>query len=299
MRKAIALLALALIALPIAAQPMKIAQSQRELGPIVVTELAIRDGKLVFRTDSGGCTDAGSFTVDVVKEEGIAAKVPHYRLTIRRIRIDECKSMLLDGVLIELDLEKDLGLKGTCTISVANPVYQRPRAEESAADLRESLRRSTVKAIELEIGAYTEKLRVAEEGTGPEENKAKFRQKIEDLEAERVRFIRMQPGEYPKPVKPTASPSSVLDEATAYGPMVPAELREVVVVVSEPCSIGGLLPVEGSSRSGPFFHLAGIQGGDAGILKPGKRYQLTVYLVYRREYFGFIGDYYVYVAGVR
>ena len=101
-------------------------EGQRALGPIVVTELAIREGKLVFRTDSGGCTDAGSFTVDIAKEEGIAAKAPHYRLTIRRVRADDCKAFLVDGVLIELDLEKDLGLKGIYTISVENPVYRKP-----------------------------------------------------------------------------------------------------------------------------------------------------------------------------
>lgn len=118
-------LALLLAALPLAAQGARYVEGQRELGPIVVTELAIREGKLVFRTDSGGCTDAGSFTVDIVKDEGAAAKVPHYRLTIRRVRADNCKAFLVDGVLIELDLAKDLGLKGTYTISVANPVYRK------------------------------------------------------------------------------------------------------------------------------------------------------------------------------
>jgi hypothetical protein len=115
-------LALILAALPLAAQGAMYVGGQRALGPIVVTELAIREGKLVFRTDSGGCTDAGSFTVDVAKETGIAGTVPHYRLTIRRVRADDCKAFLVDGVLIELDLAKDLGLKGTYTISVANPV---------------------------------------------------------------------------------------------------------------------------------------------------------------------------------
>ena len=126
MRMAFSVLALILIVLPVGAQPMKFVEGQRELGPVVVRELAIRDGKLVFRIDSGGCTDAGSFTVDVGKGEGTAAKAPHYRLTIRRIRIDECKAFLVDGVLIELDLEKDLRLKGTYTISVENPVRPRP-----------------------------------------------------------------------------------------------------------------------------------------------------------------------------
>ena len=174
-----------------------------------------------------------------------------------------------------------------------------PRAEESPADLRESLRQSTVKAIELDIDAYRQKLQAAMAGTGPEENRAKFRQKIEALEAERVRFSRMPAAEYPDPVASVPDAASVFDEATAWGPMVPAELREAVVTADKPYAIGSLLSVEGTSRSGPFFHLAGIRSGDASILKPGKRCRVTMYLVYRREYFGLIGDYYVYVSGVR
>ncbi len=165
-----------------------------------------------------------------------------------------------------------------------------PRAEESPTDLRKSLRQSTVTAIRLEIDAYRVKLQAAMEGTGPEENRTKFRQKIETLEAERERFERMPAAEYPDPVASAPDTASVFDEATAWGPMVPAELREVVVTVDTPYDVGSLLAVEGTSRSGPFFHLAGVRGGDAAILKQGKRYQLTVYLVYRREYFGFIGD---------
>jgi hypothetical protein len=119
------LAALLCLVLPVSAQTPKTAQSPHELGPIVVSELAIRDGTLVFRTESGGCTDAASFVVDIVKAEGIAAKVPHYRLTIRRVRADDCKALLLDGVQIEMDLAKDLGLTGTYTVSVENPVIQR------------------------------------------------------------------------------------------------------------------------------------------------------------------------------
>jgi len=174
-----------------------------------------------------------------------------------------------------------------------------PRTEDSPADLRESLRKSTVKAIELEIDAYRQKLQAAMAGTGPEENRAKFRQKIVELEAERERFSRMPAGEYPDPVASTPATASVFDEATAWGPMVPAELREAVVTPDTPYAIGSLLAVEGTSRSGPFFHLAGIRGGDVSVLKPGKRRQVTMYLVYRREYFGLIGDYYVYVSEVR
>jgi hypothetical protein len=125
MRIPYAALALVLIALPVGALPVKFVEGQRALGPVVVRELAIRDGKLVFRVDSGGCTDAASFTVDVVREEGFDQQCPHYRLTIRRVRADDCKALLLDGELIELDLEKDLGLAGRFTVSVDNPVLQR------------------------------------------------------------------------------------------------------------------------------------------------------------------------------
>jgi len=38
------------------------------------------------------------------------------------VRSDECKAMLWDGTVIELDLDRDLGLEGTYTVSVSNPV---------------------------------------------------------------------------------------------------------------------------------------------------------------------------------
>ena len=125
MKIAPVLLIVFLVTIPGFADSKIYTESQHELGVIVVHELAVRDGMLVFRTDSGGCTSAASFTVDITEQDGIRAAVPHYRLTIRRIRADDCKAMLWDGVLIELDLEKDLGITGPCTVSVENPVYQK------------------------------------------------------------------------------------------------------------------------------------------------------------------------------
>ena len=110
----------------------------------------------------------------------------------------------------------------------------------------------------------------------------------------------MTASEYPDPVEMTRDEAtSVLDEATLYGVILPARLREISVTLDTRCEIGSLLPAEDSTRSGPFYRLAGIVGHDPGTLVPGRRYVLTVCLVYRREYFGFIGDYYVYVAAVR
>ena len=170
-----------------------------------------------------------------------------------------------------------------------------PRAEESADALRESLRQSTLRAIELEIDAYTAKWQASDSA----ETKAALQRKIESLESDRERFAAMPAGDYPEPLAQAPDPASVFDEATAYGPMVPAATREATIGVTAPYGDGSLLEVEGSSKSGPFFHLAGIRGGDPGVLKPGKSYRVRLYLVYRREYFGFIGDYYVYVSVVR
>jgi hypothetical protein len=174
-----------------------------------------------------------------------------------------------------------------------------PRAEESPADLRESLRQSTVRAIELEIDAYTAKLQAAGETNGSAETKTALQRRIEALEIERERFATMTAGEYPDPVASVPDAATARDEATPFGPMVPAEPLAAVVTVAAPYGDGSLLEVEGTSKSGPFFHLAGIRGGDPGTLVKGKYHKVTLYLVYRREYFGFISDYYVYVTGIR
>jgi hypothetical protein len=126
MRRLLILCSVLAAALPLGAQPQRFVEGQRDLGPVVVRELAVREGKLVFRVDSGGCTDASSFTVDVAKEAGVLPGVAHYRLTIRRVRADDCKAFLAEGVLVELDLAKDLGLAGRFTVSVENPVLAVP-----------------------------------------------------------------------------------------------------------------------------------------------------------------------------
>ncbi len=170
---------------------------------------------------------------------------------------------------------------------------------DAGPELRKTLLAATVRAIELEIEAVRRKLKAAEEGTGPKENAEGFRQKIRDLESEQARFSSLEPGEYPEPVEKPSGPASVLESSGSSGPVLPPVIREATIRVDSPCADGALLSVEGASRSDPFYHLAGIAGGDYGILKPGKMYRLDLCLVYRREYFGLIGNYYVYVMSVR
>ena len=175
----------------------------------------------------------------------------------------------------------------------------KPEPGSGVADLRAPLLGATVKAIELEIEAYQARLETARGGAGLAENVARFEQKLAALRAEREQYGRMKPEEYPTPVE-TGETGSILDASTEYGPILPPTLRQVTLTVEDTFRDGSLLTsVDGTSRSGPFFHLAGISGGGYGALAKGRRYTLTIGLVYRREYFGTIGDYYVYVADVR
>ncbi|RPJ07600.1 MAG: hypothetical protein EHM28_06520 [Spirochaetaceae bacterium] len=100
------------------------AYDQRDLGVSVLKSIVIADGKVVFRSVTGGCTDRSSFRIDVKKETGYSAQNPMYVLTIMRVRPDDCKAFFPEGVEISFDLEKDLGLTGWYTILVTNPVSQ-------------------------------------------------------------------------------------------------------------------------------------------------------------------------------
>ena len=102
MRTALALLTFFLLAFPATADSVDYSNDPRVLGPIVVSELEIRDGKLIFRATSGGCTDAASFVVHTESEQRPSGTSPHYRVTIRRVRVDECNPICYTPA----DLEK-------------------------------------------------------------------------------------------------------------------------------------------------------------------------------------------------
>lgn len=98
---------------------------QRETGELVLKSLSVKDGRFSFRAESGGCTDKRSFKVNVEKGAGISEKIPNYIITVIRTAPDDCKALLDEGVVIEYDLEKDLGLRGYYTVTVKNMVLPR------------------------------------------------------------------------------------------------------------------------------------------------------------------------------
>jgi hypothetical protein len=99
-----------------------------------------------------------------------------------------------------------------------------------------------------------------------------LKNRIIELKAEREKYLGMDPAAYTLPEKKT-----------------------VIVKGSQPVKKGSFLELVDMSRSGPFYHLAGIKNNDYSALKTGRRYILTIYLVYPRDYF--FPSSYVYVSG--
>ncbi len=289
-----ALVAVAVLGQAYAASP--ISHGPRELGQEVLSELVLKEGKLAIRVGSGGCTAKSSIRPEV-KKVGELEGVPIHQVTFLRVHIDECKALVDEGALLEYDVAADLGITGLGMLSVANPVL--PRTESSIVEefaLRRALKDSTIRAAELEIQGYREREKTARGGVGPAGNAERFRQRAEELAATLGALRAAHLNDYPAPVDGPPSPAIFLEEDEAHGPLMPARKVTLRITPQGPSHPGSLLDAEGSSRSGPFYHAA---GGDLDALKPGRTYQVTAYLVFRREYVGRMADYYLHVAGVK
>jgi hypothetical protein len=196
-------------------------------------------------------------------------------------------------------VSRTLRRAAVATAALSMLVFAAPLLRADAGmELRKALLKATARAIELEMKGYRARLETANAGTGPKENVERFKKRLKELEAERLVYAGMKPEEYPEPSTGTDT-SSILDGSHRFGPILPPTLREGRVVIDGVCADGTLLSFDGTSRSGPFYHLSGIRGNNYGILKQGQRYRLTLYLVYKREYFGLISDCYAYIADVQ
>ncbi len=107
----------------------------RQTGAVVLDELLMGPNQFVVSVGSGGCTSKDSLKVDVKQEKGLTSRMPHYVLTIRRVKPDECKAIQFSGTLILFVMEKDLGIKGNYTYSLTNPVYSLSAEEPSEESL--------------------------------------------------------------------------------------------------------------------------------------------------------------------
>lgn len=288
-------LALVLLALPLVAGAPS--DNPRELGPVLLKDLVVKEGTVTIWVSSGGCTEKASIKPVLSREKDPAGGPMRYTVTFERVREDSCKAVQHDVELV-YDVAKDLGITGAYTLTVANPVAASSKAAAQADPLPQALLAATRRAIEMEMKSYQSRLEAAERGVGPPENVAKFKGKLAELKGWLDKYGAMDPGQYTLGT-PAADAAAVLEDARKYGPVEPAVKRVVTAWVKEVQKEGSTLFLEEMSKSGPFYHMAGVVGDDYSRFKLGEKYTLTIYLVYKREYFGLVADYYVYVADVK
>lgn len=267
-----------------------------ELGEIILREIHIKEHKLYIRVNSNGCTNKNSIKAEVTNSLRVDENVPHYEITFLRVVPDYCKALLSDGVVIEYDLSKDLGIntKLPYTISIKNLIYpllpNEPYFEIlpvkvevpipiSESTLKEDLIKATIRAIEMEIKRY-------EESSHSDKD-----EKINYLKGELKRFKEMSPEDYKLEGEHQDEPVLNLYK---FGPLMPPIEREVEIIVTEPLKVGDLLHYKEMTKSGPFYHLAGISDKIAKDIERGK-YKVKIYLIYKREYFGSM-NYYVFLS---
>jgi len=88
----------------------------------VLMGLFANRNELAVRVGSGGCTQKEDFWIWCHYNEESKERVPHYELTIYRMRKDECKAFHPSGVLLKFNLREELGLPYLFRYSVTNRV---------------------------------------------------------------------------------------------------------------------------------------------------------------------------------
>lgn len=145
-----------------------------------------------------------------------------------------------------------------------------PAVDDTDLVLKRACQNTILSAIEIEIERFEMKRDAAREGLGDPGNVLIFENRIDELLDEYEKYKRVRPADYQLPEKKT-----------------------VKVKVTHAYQQGSLLELKGMSRSGPFYHVAGIRGGNYKLLIPNKTYHTTIYPVYSRNYP--FPNYYVYI----
>ena len=143
--------------------------------------------------------------------------------------------------------------------------------DSSQYDLKKQCVAATVNAINMEIDRYSKWIELRKT-QGKTKELAALYGRLAQLKADHEKYSVMDAGDY----------------------MLPENVTSVAWVEGQ--AVGGaILYIDNMSKSGPWYHLAGIAGGDYAALQPKTKLDLTFYPVYGREYGGMYSAY-VYVA---
>jgi len=297
----------------------------RQAGEEVLYEALLGAKGFFIVVTSNGCTEKKSFQVDTLKQKRPDGSL-HYVFTVRRKAPDECKRMP-ERIIIHFDLEKDLGLKGRFTYSLSNQIFPAAAEDQSLYSILEKYfspgepeqhpekTPAPAKPVQAESGLTTalkDELNQVSSAIKSELKQAlifaieseidRYRRrgdqdKVEELNQQLRKFQAMSDSEFPMPPEEPGTEEQPL--LAPSGPVLPPRVIEAQIIVSQPLKLGTVLEVAGLTKSGPFYHLAGSRGDILNRLQPGRKHQVFLCLLYKREYFGQIPNYYVYLAGIK
>lgn len=183
-----------------------------------------------------------------------------------------------DDILIDISKAPKLGMEYIEHLSDEDSFTQFMETRKKsriAADpdyeLKKACLEATMVAIQQEIFRFEDKYAAAIEGPGNPENAPGINKQISELDVEYEKYGKMHPTDYKLP-----------------------EMKTVKIKTTQQYQEGSILELKNMSRSGPFYHIAGILGNDYESVKSDKAYQMTIYPVYHRDY-PFPSEY-VYIA---
>lgn len=142
---------------------------------------------------------------------------------------------------------------------------------------------ATVTAIQLEIKRYQGWIDYAKQQNDTSKV-AGYQITLDSLKKDLNKYRQMRAEEYVIPKK------QEINHAPFDNSFSP-QLITTTAWVEETAADNTVLYVEGMSKSGPWFHLAGIVGNDYSKLKPNEKYKITFYTVYGRNYWNMANAY--------
>jgi hypothetical protein len=281
-----------------------------EEGILVLRSLNIEDHKIKIKINTKGCTDKNSIKAVVKKSTRIDPRVPDYEINFIREKPDTCKAFIPDGAVIEYDLKRDFNIQMPYTLKIGNPVMPFTKddpyftigkvetiqeepiegeqgkfilgaIQEMITEIRRDIKNATIYAIQKETERYKKR--------GEKEKVKKLENELKE-----IKQIKDEDFQIPENAQEYEPESKDL----SFGPIYPCKAIQTEIIAGKRISIGDILNVKGMTRSGPFYHIAGIRKDVLEKMKAGKIYKANLCLVYKREYFGFIPDYYIYLADV-
>jgi len=148
-----------------------------------------------------------------------------------------------------------------------------PKGDDDAyqqIDLKKQCLAATLSAINLEMNRYQRWIDLRKQ-QGDQKDLAELQESLETLKADLDKYLAMDAKDFALPAK-----------------------VEAVAWVGDKPGKDSILYVEDMSKSGPWYHLAGIVGDDYAILQSNTKSRMAFYPVYPRSY-GWMHSAYIYI----